>query len=353
MKRNLLPLFALALTAVAARGEKAASAETAPDPAETAPAAAETDVAVRIDGEPAVRSSEVDELVAIQLAMAGRPGLSDALPPPRMQALRRNCTDRLVATWLLMREAREKGVVVTDEEFDAFLARPGAPNPLEIASRLRGVATLDRIRTDLRDSLVVEKLLSSITNGIAEPTEEQARARFDQIVAANPDAVRMPEQVTAAHVLVLVPKDAPAEEDAAALAKINGIRDRALAGEDFGALAAEFSEDPGSKDKGGVYTFGRGRMVKPFEDAAFSQPIGEVGPPVRTNYGYHILKVLERSEPRTLAFEDVREGIAAALRREAVDAAFQKHLRELRDAARIEFVADAVVSDPVEIPPAP
>ena len=163
----------------------------------------------------------------------------------------------------------------------------------------------------------------------------------------------MPEQVTAAHVLVLVPKDAPAEEDAAALAKINGIRDRALAGEDFGALAAEFSEDPGSKDKGGVYTFGRGRMVKPFEDAAFSQPIGEVGPPVRTNYGYHILKVLERSEPRTLAFEDVREGIAAALRREAVDAAFQKHLRELRDAARIEFVADAVVSDPVEIPPAP
>ena len=94
-------------------------------------------------------------------------------------------------------------------------------------------------------------------------------------------------------------------------------------------------------------------MVKPFEDAAFSQPIGEVGPPVRTNYGYHILKVLERSEPRTLAFEDVREGIAAALRREAVDAAFQKHLRELRDAARIEFVADAVVSDPVEIPPAP
>ena len=91
-------------------------------------------------------------------------------------------------------------------------------------------------------------------------------------------------------------------------------------------------------------------MVKPFEDAAFSQPIGEVGPPVRTNYGYHILKVLERTEPRTLGFEDVRENIAAALFREAGQRAVAARVKELRDAARIEFVSEAVVSEPVRIP---
>ena len=119
---------------------------------------------------------------------------------------------------------------------------------------------------------------------------------------------------------------------------------------EVGALASEFSEDPGSKDKGGVYTFGRGRMVKPFEDAAFSQPVGEIGEPVRTNYGYHVLKVLERTEAGTIAFEDVRANISAALFREAAERAAAEHVKALRDAARIEFVSEAVVSDPVQVP---
>ena len=342
MNRTILPFLSLALAAAVATADDASPAP--------APAPADDDVAVRIDGEPAVLKSEVDELVSIQLAMSGAPR---SLPPAQEKTLRRNCTDRLVATWLLMREAREKGVSVTDEEFNAFLARPGAPNPEEISRRMGGVASVEHIRADIRSGMIGEKILAPLTNSVAQPTEDEIRARFDRIVAANPAALQVPEQVTAAHVLVLVPKDAPAEQDAAALEKINGIRDRALAGEDFGALAAQFSEDPGSKDKGGVYTFGRGRMVKPFEDAAFSQPIGEIGEPVRTSYGYHVLKVIDRTEARTIGFDDVRESIAAALRREALERVVGEHFKELREAARIEYPGEAVVSAPVEVPAAP
>ena len=343
MNRTILPLFALAFAAGSVLAET-----TAAEPAESAPAA-EPAVAVLIDGEPAVMVSEVDRLLRIQRAM--NPQLAGMkLSPEQEKSIRHNCADTLLTTWLLCREAKAKGVTVTDEEFAAHLASPGVPDPAEFSARLHGAATPEEIREDMRNALLVQKLLEPSAFGIAQPTEEEIRARFDQIVGANPGILNRPEQVTAAHVLVLVPQDAPAEEDAAALAKINGIRDRAIAGEDFGALAAEFSEDPGSKDKGGVYTFGRGRMVKPFEDAAFSQPIGEVGPPVRTNYGYHILKVLERTEPRTLGFEDVRENIAAALFREAGQRAVAARVKELRDAARIEFVSEAVVSEPVRIP---
>lgn len=343
MNRTILPLFALSLAAGSVLAEA-----TAAEPAEPAPAA-EPAAAVLVDGEPAVTVSEVDRLLRIQRAM--NPQLAGmTLSPEQEKSIRHNCADSLLTAWLLRREAMRKGVTVTDEEFAAHLASPGVPDPAEFSARLHGAATPEEIREDMRNALLVQKLLEPSAFGIAQPTEEEIRARFDQIVGSNPSILSRPEQVTAAHVLVLVPQDAPAEEDAAALAKINGIRDRAIAGEDFGALAAEFSEDPGSKDKGGVYTFGRGRMVKPFEDAAFSQPIGEVGPPVRTNYGYHILKVLERTESRTLGFEDVRENIAAALFREAGQRAVAARVKELRDAARIEFVSEAVVSEPVRIP---
>jgi len=346
MKRRFSPLFALALAAGVALADEspAAAAPSAPAPAPATPA-----VAVQVDGEPAVMVAEVDRLVRIQRAMNPRlAGMT--LPPEQERAIRHNCADTLLTTWLLRREAARKGVTVTDEEFAAHLAAPGVPDPAEFSAHLHGAATPEEIREDMRNALLVRKVLEPLTNSIAQPTEEEVRARFDRIVAANPDALKRPEQVTAAHVLVLVPADAPAEQDAAALAKINGIRDRALAGEDFGKLAAEFSEDPGSKDKGGVYTFGRGRMVKPFEDAAFSQPVGEIGEPIRTNYGYHVLKVLERTEPGTIAFEDVRANISAALFREAAERAAAEHVKALRDAARIEFVSEAVVSDPVQVP---
>ncbi|MFN3742103.1 MAG: peptidylprolyl isomerase [Anaerolineales bacterium] len=91
------------------------------------------------------------------------------------------------------------------------------------------------------------------------------------------------EQVWARHILV-------ADEAAAQV-----VRERLLKGEDFGKVAAEVSTDPGSKDQGGLLDwFGRGVMVKEFEDAAFSLPIGEISQPIKTAYGYHIIQVLAR-----------------------------------------------------------
>jgi parvulin-like peptidyl-prolyl isomerase len=87
--------------------------------------------------------------------------------------------------------------------------------------------------------------------------------------------------------------------DAEALALANELRNRILAGEDFAALAGAYSDDTGSGANGGdLGWFGKGRMVAPFEEAAFSRPVGEVSEPVETDFGYHLIEVIEKDPAR-------------------------------------------------------
>ncbi len=101
------------------------------------------------------------------------------------------------------------------------------------------------------------------------------------------------DAVHARHILIAV-KDAQGNVDfTKSLDKANQIETRLKNGEDFAKVAAEVSDDPGSKDKGGdLGWFGKGQMVKEFEDAAFSQQVNVIGPPVKSAYGYHIIEVL-------------------------------------------------------------
>lgn len=106
---------------------------------------------------------------------------------------------------------------------------------------------------------------------------------------------RMKEEVKASHILIGVSPDAPPADTMNAFNKIVELRNRIIAGEDFAKAAAEFSEDPSAKmNKGSLGYFTAMQMVYPFENAAYSTPVGEVSKPVRTRFGYHILQVHDR-----------------------------------------------------------
>ena len=131
---------------------------------------------------------------------------------------------------------------------------------------------------------------------------------------ANENAFKTQEMVKARHILIKVDKSATEEEKKKAREKAEGILKKIKAGEDFAKLATESSDDPGSKVKGGdLGFFGRGKMVKPFEEAAFSLKPGEVSGLVETQFGFHIIKVEEKKEAGVEPFETVKEKVRMKL----------------------------------------
>ena len=144
---------------------------------------------------------------------------------------------------------------------------------------------------------------------------------------ANTAAFEQPEMVRASHILLMT-QDAdthqplPADKKAAKKKQMEDILKQAKSGTDFAELAKKYSEDPGSKDKGGEYTFPRGQMMKEFEDAAFSLKTNEISGIVETSYGYHIIKLSEKIPAKKVDYDKVKDGIKDHL----VQVAFQKSL---------------------------
>ncbi|HEY0510400.1 MAG TPA: peptidylprolyl isomerase [Thermoanaerobaculia bacterium] len=178
------------------------------------------------------------------------------------------------------------------------------------------------------------------------PTDQELRSWYD----AHKPEFAQEEQVHARHILVMVNDQ---RNDAQAQARVQEAKKKLEGGADFATVARQYSDDPGSKDKGGdVGTFGRNRMVKEFEDAAFSaQPHKLVGP-VKSSFGYHLIEVLDKRPGGLQPFEAVAPQIRARLSSERTRQLAETRAKDLatRLAANKPANADAVKA--VAQPPA-
>jgi peptidyl-prolyl cis-trans isomerase D len=161
--------------------------------------------------------------------------------------------------------------------------------------------------------------------------DAQLKAYFDEQKAKSPERFAQPEQRRVRHILLAVndPK-----EDAAVKEKAEGILKRAQGGEDFAKLAKEFSQDPGSAQQGGDLGMSEKKsFVGPFADAAFSMKEGEIRGPVKTQFGYHILK-LDAIQPATeKTFDEARADLETEYRRNEAERLYNDAADQLADAA--------------------
>lgn len=185
----------------------------------------------------------------------------------------------------------------------------------------------NRADYELPEQRVIDYLLVD-TIGLQqqlEIPEAELRAYYD----SNPDTFTREERVRARHILMRVTPDRPAEQAEQALLE---IRRRIESGEDFAALAREVSEDDGSGARGGdLGYFGRNRMVKPFEDAAFSAPLNQVVGPIRSEHGFHLIQVLDRQEGGLQPFETAKNVARARLLSERVQEIAEAKAQDLRN----------------------
>lgn len=190
-------------------------------------------------------------------------------------------------------KANEMGIKLTDEQLNTIEADADAFMDIngEIAE-LHGFN-----KQDVIDLLIGAELSNEVQMAISETYMPDETEIETEIELAKPSY----ETVTARHILITTTDDvgAPLSEEAKAekLELANSLLDRIKAGEDIGVLAAEYSQDPGSSNNNGEYTFGRGEMVPEFETAAFDNEDGAIwAEPVETSYGYHIGQTIAHQE---------------------------------------------------------
>lgn len=212
--------------------------------------------------------------------------------------LRCQILDQEIAKRLLVLQAAEDSVIISDDEvelelnrrFDYFIGLLGSAEKLEEFYGKSIVRLKEEFREDIRNQLLAQRMQGVIT-GDVQISPAEVRTFFKEI--PDDSLPYFNAEVELAH-LVLIPKATQEQKDYA-VEKISELRDRALAGEDFGFLASIYSEDPGSKEQNGdLGCMGRGQLVPEFERAAFSLQNGEISELVETQYGYHIIKMNER-----------------------------------------------------------
>ena len=202
------------------------------------------------------------------------------------------------------------------------------------------------------DLRYVEISLSQIASKVSVD-DAQLKTYYDEQKVKTPERFTEPEQRRVSHILLSVanPKD-----DAAVKAKAEGILKRVQAGEDFSALAKEFSQDPGSAQQGGDLGWSeRKAWVVPFADAAYSMKVDEIRGPVKTQFGYHILKLVGIRPATVKTFEQAKPDLETEYRRNEAEKLFNNAQDQLADAALqnttdIDVVARKAGLTVVEVP---
>lgn len=171
--------------------------------------------------------------------------------------------------------------------------------------------------------LAVSDLAKSV-----EVSEEDIQRYYQE----NQELYRKPEQRTASHILLTAQENADDTTAQGVLQQANSLTERARAGEDFAELAKEYSQDPGSAESGGdLGVIEAGVMVKPFEDALFALEEGEVSDPVKTRYGYHVIKLTGLIPGQTKSLEEARQEIEQEEERRQAEALFVERAETFRN----------------------
>jgi len=255
-----------------------------------------------------------------------------------MKVLRREAMDLMIEQELAAQAAGEVGIEADPAEVDEQVQqlRDVFDNDEQFRMKLEADGyTEESYRRHVGRMIAAKIYLDRVRADASDVRDAEVETFYDE----NEDRLTLPEQVRVRHILLTWKPMGTQDDRAAVREQMQPILERARAGEDFAALAREFSEDSGTRAQGGdTGFFPRGAMVEPFEKVAFSLDEGEISDPVNTVYGVHIVKLEERQEPRLLPLDEVRDQLRDYVREEKMEAAVRDKIDALRADAEVEVL---------------
>lgn len=274
----------------------------------------------------------------------------------------------LILTTLLSQEFDKRDIKATPEEVqakkDQVIAQVGSKEQLDNILKHNNVSE-EKFNSDMEKEIKIDKLVSAL--GIKEVSDSEVRDYYNK----NSEQFNVPERVKVSHILfdenpeIIKRKIVEADKNAnlsaeeidkkvaSEIAKkktlINEVLAKAKANpKDFAKLAKQYSDDKGSAEKGGDLGYIAAQMVvKEFADAAFSQKIGVVGSPVKTQFGTHIIIVYDKAKAGVQPFEQVKNDLKNYLNQKRKGEEFRTYIESLKDNAKIEYIDESL--DPKNI----
>ena len=327
-----------ASTLFAADAPKKPAAPAPKAPAEKAPAAPAAPKAIVLTDPVAVvegveiKKADLEQAFARMLGAQGIP--ADQLPPEqRIQGYHMILDDMIIEKLVTKRSAETK---VTDEEvaakMEGFKTKFGSEAALKEQIEKSGL-TIDKVKENVREGLRQEHWIDSQIKG----KDEVADAEAEDFYKKNPEQFKQPEQVRASHILIAVDKEAKPEVVAEKEKAAKAIAERVKKGEAFDKLAKELSEDPSAKQNSGdLDYFERDKMVPEFADAAFKMKKDEISDPVRSQFGFHVIKVTDHKNGETVTLEKAKPKLIAYLKQQKRQGEIEKVVKAIREKADVK-----------------
>ena len=263
---------------------------------------------------------------------AQQAGMGEVSPDsPQYEALVAQIMPQLVQIEIAKAYAEEHGIIVSEEDVNREIEKikdqvaqqaqgqdVGREEAFEQALKQAGL-TEEQLRQQIREQLPIQKVQERVAGG-AEPSQEDVERFYEQNKATQ---FTTPEQRCARHILFNKDQKEKAEE----------VKKKLEGGADFAKLAKEYSQDPGSAQKGGdLGCLGKGQTVANFDEALFNAKEGEIVGPVETEFGYHLIEVTEIRPPNTQPLEEVesqiRDQLATDLQSQKFSAWLQKQEKQ-------------------------
>ncbi|NTW88766.1 MAG: peptidylprolyl isomerase [Desulfobulbaceae bacterium] len=336
MQKNNSSVWFLKGFLVAALVSSASFAAAEPDAKKASPPVPVSTAAVTPQGVVArVNGAAID---AVELRRAKKVLLrGQTVPAEQQAALDKQAVEQLISAELLYQAAAKLEHKDLDKEIDAKLAQGKAKFKDDQAFK-NAIKDMEMTEKDLREYTRRDILISSYIETTFVKTATVSEAEIRAFYDKNQDKFKRDESVRASHILIGVDEKASADDRKKAREKAEKLRKELAGGADFTALAKANSTCPSSQQGGDLGSFGKGQMVPSFEKAAFALKPGEISDVVETQFGYHIIKLMEKKAAETVDFKEAKSKIEEFLHGQKVNEAIQKYIADARKNAKIEIL---------------